>query len=311
MYVVLAGGVGAARFLLGLTDVVNPSQVTVIANTGDDKEFFGLHVSPDIDINIYTLAGVVNPDTGWGIAGDTFTVLETLKRYGNDTWFALGDQDLATHIHRSWKLKQGYSLSQVTAELADCFGIKLKLLPMSDDPIATFIHTPAGEMHFQDYLVKRQARDPVLGVVYKGIHKARPAPGVVEAIERAEAIIIPPSNPIVSVGTILAVPGIREAIQRSQAPVVGVSPIIAGKTVKGPADRLMSGLGYEVSAYGVARYYRGLLNGYVIDHQDRHLVEAIRSLNISVEVADTMMDQPSRRRHLAEVVIGLARRLSR
>lgn len=309
MYVVLAGGVGAARFLTGLIEVVDPVDITVVANTGDDKEFFGLHVSPDIDINLYTLSGHVNQDTGWGISGDTFHALEMLQRYGHDTWFALGDKDLATHIHRTWRLRQGYTLSQVTQELARYFGLQLNLLPMTDDPVGTYIRTPDGELHFQEYLVQRGAQDEVLGVTFRGIDQARPAPGVLDAIRSAEAILIPPSNPVVSVGTILAVPGIRHAIESSNLPVVGVSPIIGGKTVKGPADRLLRALGFEVSAYGVARYYRGLLRGMIIDQQDVDLLGSLEALGITVAVTDTMLDTPDRRRQVASLTVDLADRL--
>lgn len=310
MYVVLAGGVGAARFLLGLVRVVDPGQVTVVANTADDKEFFGLHVSPDIDTNLYTLAGIANPATGWGIANDTFHALDMLQRYGHDTWFALGDKDLATHIHRTWRLRQGYTLSEVTRELAGRFGLEVTLLPMTDDPVATYVSTPRGELHFQDYLVKYRAEDPVLGVTVRGAGLARPAPGVIEAIARARGILIPPSNPIVSVGTILAIPGIREAIEKAGAPVVAVSPIIAGKTVKGPADKLMHGLGYEVSAYGVARCYDGLLDGMIIDQQDHDQVPRLQQLGLLVEATNTLLDNDQRRQKVAAMMLDMIDRLA-
>lgn len=300
MYVVLAGGVGAARFLRGLVQVVQPERLTVIVNTGDDCRVWGLHVSPDIDINLYTLAGSVHPEQGWGMAGDTYHCLDAMGRYGFPTWFRLGDRDLATHIFRTQRMREGASLSAATAELARRWDVRLHMLPMSDDPVATQIQTDSGEVHFQEYLVQRGAQDPVLGVRYAGIEAARPAPGVLEAIRSARAVILPPSNPIVSVGTILAVPGVREALAASAAPCVAVSPIIAGRTVKGPADRLLQALGYDVSPLGVAMAYRGLLHGMAIDDADAEHAAALAGQGLRVSVTNTLMST-------ADAAAGLAR----
>lgn len=309
MYAVLAGGVGAARFLSGLVRVVNPEDVTAIVNTGDDIELWGLHISPDIDINIYTLAGAVDPLQGWGIAGDTLNCLGAMRRYTEDTWFQLGDRDLATHIHRTRRLREGQRLSAVTAELAERWGVRVRVLPMSDDPVATRIRTPAGEMHFEEYLVKRRAEDPILAVRFEGAAAARPAPGVLEALARARAILLPPSNPVVSVGTILAVPGIREAIEKRSVPCVAVSPIVGGRTVKGPADRLLEAQGHPVSPVGVARHYRGLIDGMVIDRADAELAPAVQAEGVRVAVTDTLMTDPDKAADLARAALGLVQEL--
>lgn len=306
MYVVLAGGVGAARFLRGLVQIVPPEDVTVIVNTGDDYQLWGLHISPDIDINLYTLAGVVSPEQGWGIAGDTYHCLDAMGRYSDQTWFRLGDRDLATHLFRTQRLRAGDTLSAVTAALARAWDVGVQLLPMSDDPVATRILTPTGEVHFQEYLVQRRAQDPVQGVRYAGVDAARPAPGVLEAIARARAILFPPSNPIVSIGTILAVPGLREALQASGAPCVAVSPIIAGRTVKGPADRLLQAVGLAVSPAGVAEAYRGLLHGMVIDTQDASHGSALAQRGLRLTTTDTLMTTLEKAADLARETLQLA-----
>lgn len=303
MVVVLAGGVGAARFLDGLVQVMPQEEITVVVNTGDDRTFFGLHVSPDLDINLYTLAGAVHPEQGWGLAGETFHVLRALERYGHETWFNLGDKDLATHLHRTWRLQQGARLSEIAAELARAWNLTLTILPMSDDPVQTYIRTPQGEMHFQEYLVKHKAAPEVLAVTFRGADAAAPAPGVLAAIERADAIIVAPSNPIVSIGTILAVPGIATAIAASPAPKIAVSPIIGGKPVKGPADRLMPACGYESSALGVAQCYVPWLQHLVIDRADAELAPAIEALGVKTHVTDTLMTDRAARRRLAQFTL--------
>jgi len=306
MIVTLAGGVGAARFLEGVVQVVSPEQITAIVNTGDDITLHGLAISPDLDIVTYTLAGIVEESQGWGIRGDTYNTLEMLGRLGADTWFLLGDRDLATHIRRTELLRAGATLSEVADLIRRALGVAVRVLPMSDDPVATYIQTPAGRIHFENYLVQRRAQDDVLGVVFDGAEAARPAPGVLEAIREAEAVLIAPSNPIVSVGTILAVPGVRAALEETVAPVVAVSPIVGGAPIKGPAAPLMRALGFEVSAYGVAICYRDLVDVLVIDEVDAALVPAIESLGMGVVVADTIMRGPAEKGALAQVALDAA-----
>ncbi len=306
MIVVLAGGVGAARFLQGVTQVVPQQEITVIVNTGDDRDFYGLHVSPDIDIVMYTLAGIVDESHGWGIRDDTHYTMQQLTSYGNEDWFLLGDRDLATHIHRTNLLRQGKTLSEVTDNLRSRLGLALRVLPMSDQPVTTHIQTPAGLLHFQEYMVKRRTADKVQGVVFVGASEARPAPGVLDAIKEAEAILIAPSNPIVSIGTLLAVPGIHDALHEAQGMVVAVSPIIGGAPIKGPADKLMGGLGMDVSAVGVARCYRDFLDVMVIDEQDAQLSATIEDLGIPTLVTNTIMRDDTSKAALARSVLQAA-----
>lgn len=297
----LAGGVGAARFLQGLVRVVNPKKITVIVNTADDIEFFGLHVSPDIDIVIYSLAGVVNPKTGWGFRNDSFACLGELREFKHEDWFLLGDRDLATHIHRTWLLRQGRSLTQITDTIRKRFSIEPRILPMTDDPIATKIATSKGTIHFQEYLVKRKAKDRVRGVVFQGISKAKPTQEVLESIRAADGIIICPSNPIVSIGPILALPDVRKALQKAEAKILAISPIVAGKPIKGPAAKIMSGIGMEVSATQVAEIYRDFLDFFIIDEQDQSLQQEISSLGCRVIVTDTIMKNMKSKTRLARV----------
>lgn len=307
MIITLAGGVGAARFLEGLVQVVPPEQVAAIVNTGDDITLHGLYISPDLDIVTYTLAGIVEESQGWGIRGDTYHALEMLGRLGAETWFLLGDRDMATHIRRTALLREGATLAEVADLVRRSLGVATRVLPMSDDPVATFIRTPAGLIHFESYLVQRRAQDEVLGVVFEGVEAARPAPGVLEAIREAEAVLIAPSNPIVSVGTILAVPGVRAALRDTAAPVVAVSPIVGGAPIKGPAAPLMRAMGFEVSASGVAACYRDLIDVLVIDEVDAALAPDIRALGVQVVVADTIMRGPAEKRALAQVALDAAR----
>lgn len=306
MIVVLAGGVGAARFLQGVVQVVPQEELTVIANTGDDREFYGLHVSPDVDIVMYTLAGLVNEAQGWGIIDDTYHTMQQLTRYGNEDWFALGDRDLATHIHRTWLLREGKTFSEITDDLRQHLGLQLRIIPMSNQSIATHIRTPEGLLHFEEYFAKRHCSDPVQDVEFVGASNARPAPGVVDAIKEAEAILIAPSNPIVSIGSILAVPGIHDALHEASGMVVAVSPIVSGLPIKGPADKLMQGLHMEVSAVGVARYYRDFLDVMVIDQQDAHLLGAIEDLGIPALATDTIMRDAATKAALARTVLQAA-----
>jgi len=306
----LAGGVGAARFLEGLIRVVEDEEVSVIVNTGDDIELYGLHISPDIDIVIYTLAGIVDDEKGWGIKGDTFHCLDALKRYGYDTWFMLGDRDLATHIHRTSLLKKGLKLSEVIEKERIALGVKAKIIPMTNYRVETIMITDEGDMHFQEYLVKRKAQDEVLQTMFKGIEEARPAPGVIDSIRDARGIIICPSNPVVSIGTILSVPEVRENLRATKAKIVGISPLIAGAPVKGPADKLMSSMAVqlcidkeEVSAYGVAKLYKDFLDAFIIDNLDANLKEKIESFGIKVVVTDTVMRGLKEKMELAKVAL--------
>ena len=305
MITVLAGGVGAAKFLQGLVEVVDPRDLTIVGNTGDDIDLHGLHISPDLDIVTYTLAGMHDAEKGWGVQKDTFHTLEMLGRYGHPTWFNLGDYDLATHIHRSERLRHGWPLSAITEEIRQALGVVCRILPMTDQHSETKIVTDEGTLHFQEYLVQRRTEPSVRGVVYEGIEVARPAPGVCEAIRTADGIIIPPSNPIVSIGTILAVPGTRQALAAKRGRVVAVSPIVQGTTLKGPADKLMMALGYEASALGVARYYGTLLDAFILDTLDQALEEPVRRLGIGVRVVNTIMSGPTERRALAKAVVEM------
>lgn len=306
MIVVLAGGVGAARFLQGVVQVVPQEEITVIANTGDDREFYGLHVSPDVDIVMYTLAGLVNESQGWGITGDTYNTMQQLTSYGQENWFALGDRDLATHIHRTQLLRQGKTLSEITDDLRARLGLKLRILPMSNQPVQTHVLTPAGLLHFEEYFVKRRCSDPVQDVQFVGASSAKPAPGLLDTIKEAEAILIAPSNPIVSIGSILSVPGIHDALHEASGMVIAVSPLVGGAPIKGPADKLMSGLHMEVSAAGVARHYRDFLDVMVIDQQDTHLLGAIEDLGIPAIATDTIMRDAPTKAALARTVLEAA-----
>lgn len=307
MIVALAGGVGAAKFLRGLVEVIPPDTLTIISNTGDDIELYGLHISPDIDIVAYTLSGLIDEERGWGIRGDTFACLAMLRRYGEATWFHLGDRDLATHIVRTQRRRHGQSLTEITAAFSQALGLKVRILPMCDEPVPSRIRTPAGLFHFQEYLVQRGGQEAVQEVIYEGVEHARPAPGVCAALAEAEVILLCPSNPVISIGTILAVPGIRQALQASPAPVVAVSPIIRGATLKGPADTMLRGLGFEVSAYGVAQYYAGLLHGLVIDALDADLQPRLEALGLRVAVTNTIMQTLADKCALARTTLALAR----
>ncbi|WP_129626540.1 2-phospho-L-lactate transferase [Candidatus Oscillochloris fontis] len=307
MILVLAGGVGAARFLEGLVQVVPPASITAVVNTGDDMQFHGLHIAPDLDIVTCTLADLIDQGQGWGIRGDTDACLSWLIKLGGPGWFKLGDRDLALHIRRTDLLRSGHTLSQVAEEFRRALGVAIRILPMSNDLVPTHILTDAGEMHFEEYLVQHRAVPQVHGVRFVGVEAATPAPGVLEAIATAEAILIAPSNPVVSVGPILALPGVREALQSSPAPVVTVSPIVGGAAIKGPAVPLMRALDLEISAFGVAQAYAGLLDGMVIDQVDADLRNLIEALGMRVAITDTIMRGPEEKANLARVSLELAR----
>ena len=301
---VLAGGVGAARFLEGVVQAVPQESVTVISNTGDDEEFFGLRVSPDIDIVIYTLAGAVDAEKGWGLAGETFHALDALERFGEPAWFRLGDGDLATATHRTQLLRAGTTLSGATRSIAEAFGLRLRILPVTDDRIRTLVETDAGTLSFQEYFVKRRTEDVVRAIRFDGIDAAVPAPGVLEALLDADVVAIAPSNPVVSIGPILAVPGVRDALRRTPAKVAAVSPIIGGRTIKGPADRMMASLGMTPTAAGVAAAYADLLDVLVIDEQDAELAPEVERAGVRCVVAPTIMRGPAEKRALAETALA-------
>ena len=302
--VALAGGVGGARFAQGLAGIVRPNNLTVIVNTADDFDLWGLRISPDLDTVMYTLAGIADPVNGWGIAGDTRGTLDGIAAYAESPWFQLGDRDFATHILRTQWLREGQPLSAVTARLATALGVPAALVPMSDDPVATKIRSGNRILDFQQYFVANRQQDTVDAVVFDGIEAAKPAPGLLAGIERAGVIVFCPSNPIVSIGPILAVDGIRDAIATSGAVRVAVSPIIGGKAVKGPADRMLTSLGHEPSAVGVARMYRGLIDIMVIDDVDRDLAPTIRDLGLGVVVAQTVMGGREDRERLATEILA-------
>jgi len=306
---VLAGGVGAAKFLRGLLRVAEPSGITAVVNTGDDERFFGLAVSPDLDTITYTAAGLANPRTGWGVRGDSFRCLASLARFHGPAWFRLGDRDLATHLYRTERLAAGARLSTITAEIGRALGSPLRVLPMTDDPVRTVLDTPAGTLAFQDYLVRRRARPPVDGVRYVGASRARPGPGVLAAIREADAVVIAPSNPFLSIGPILAVPGIRRALDRRRGPVAAVSPLVGGRAPSGPLARQLRRAGLRPSAAGIAACYRPFLDALLIDRGDRHERDALEAVGCRAIVADTLFTTPARataaaRRLLAALALG-------
>ncbi len=303
--VALAGGVGASKLLWGLHRVLEPRALTIVVNTGDDLELYGLSISPDLDIVTYTLAGVVNPSTGWGVQGDTRALLDALGRFGKETWFWLGDRDLATHIYRTERLRAGSPLSAVTDSIRRAFGVAARIIPMSDQPVRTMMNTGRGTMHFQEYLVKNGAEPVVRGITFEGIEQSSPAPGALEAIAGADRILICPSNPLISIGPILAVPGIRDALRARRERVIAVSPIVAGKSLKGPSDRMLEQLGHEVSARGVARLQRDIVGAFVIDREDAGQREAIEGLGLGVVVTDTIMRNDDEKVRLARELVAI------
>jgi LPPG:FO 2-phospho-L-lactate transferase len=303
----IAGGVGAARLLRGMVRVVPRGQLTAIVNTADDTVFHGLHVSPDLDTVTYTVAEAIDPERGWGLAGETWRAMEHLNRfapYGATTWFNLGDADLATHLFRTDRLRRGATLAEVTADIAAAFNLPLRLLPMSNDPVATMVMTPEGELGFQEYFVGRHHDIDVSGVRFAGVEEASPAPGVIEAIGLADTVVICPSNPIVSIGPVLEVAGVRDALRARRDNVVAVSPIIGGAALKGPADRMLRGLGLESSAVGIARWYRDIAGTLVIDTVDADLADAVRAEGLRCIVTDTIMKTPEIAAELSATILN-------
>jgi LPPG:FO 2-phospho-L-lactate transferase len=306
----LAGGIGAGKFLRGLVRAVPPSDVTVVVNTGDDIVMHGLHVSPDLDSVTYWLGDAFDRERGWGRREETFRATEELRSFDPElAWFNLGDLDLATHLFRTNRLAAGATLSDVTARVAARFGVRARLVPMSDDPVTTRVSVVADgeelDLHFQEYWVRHGARDEVKSVRYVGVDDARPAPGVIEAIDEAEAVLLCPSNPIASLGPILAVAGVRESLERRRDRVVGVSPIVGGRPLAGMADRLMPAAGVEVTAAGAADCYRGVLGAWVIDEADRSLARRIEATGVRVAATDAIMTDDARAEALARVALGL------
>jgi LPPG:FO 2-phospho-L-lactate transferase len=309
--VALAGGVGGAKMAQGLQAALPPGDLTVVVNTADDFELYGLSISPDLDTVMYTLGGIADPVNGWGVAGDTRKTLDAIARYGEEPWFLLGDQDFATHILRTERLRAGMPLSAVTRQFSEALGIQSLVVPMSDDRVATLVETPAGTLEFQDYFVGRRQSDDVLGVTFAGIERARAHPDALAAIREADAVVIAPSNPIVSIAPILATPGLREALADTAAPIVAVSPIVGGHALKGPAAQMLATLGHEVSALGVARLYADVVDGLVIDEVDRELGHSIELLGPRVMVTATVMGDEADRRRLAGEVLDFAASLAR
>jgi LPPG:FO 2-phospho-L-lactate transferase len=312
MIVALAGGVGGAKLADGLTQLFGDA-ATLVVNTADDFEHLGLPISPDLDTVMYTLGGIANPETGWGVAGETWTFLDQIARLGGPTWFRLGDRDLATHVLRGAALRAGGRLTAVTADLCRRLGIAARVLPMSDDAVRTIVHSADGDIAFQDYFVGRHCDVPVTGFVFAGIEHARPTAEVTAALRAAdlEAVIFCPSNPFVSIDPILSLPGMRQLITGAGVPVIAVSPIIGGAAVKGPAAKMMRELGFEPSAATVAAHYRGLVTGFVMDTADAALAPAIEALGMTVAVTGTLMRNAADRLRLARECLAFARSLRR
>jgi LPPG:FO 2-phospho-L-lactate transferase len=302
----LAGGIGASKLLLGLYRMTEPRELTAIVNTGDDIVLHGLSISPDLDIVTYTLAGLVNGETGWGFREETFHAHEQLARYGHAGWFHLGDRDLATHIHRTEMLRAGKPLSAVAESIRQMLKVEATILPMTDRPVPTMIDTDEGRLHFQEYLVQRRAKPRVRSITFEGIAEARPAPGVIEALEAAAVIVICPSNPLISIGPILAVPGIRETLRKRRNNAIAVCPIVGGKSLKGPSDRMLEELGHDVSALGVARMYQDICATMVIDPTDAAIAPAIESLGLNAIIYPTVMRTIADKELLARRVMEFA-----
>jgi LPPG:FO 2-phospho-L-lactate transferase len=301
--VALAGGVGAAKLLLGLTRLLRPDELTVVVNTGDDFTWMGLHVSPDLDTVSYTLAGMAHRARGWGLEGDTFRCLGRLEKLGAESWFAVGDADLATHIFRTECLRRGLGLAETTARIAGALGVPAAILPMSEQPVATIVNTADGPIDLQDYFVRRRCAPPVAGFSFRGIEQALPGPGVIEAMHAATAIVICPSNPFISIGPILAVPGLRQALRQAGAAKLAVTPVISGQAVKGPTCKMMTELNLEPSARTVAKMYGDLVNLFVLDIRDEPLREAVEGFGLRVVTADTLMESDDAKERLARNVL--------
>jgi LPPG:FO 2-phospho-L-lactate transferase len=310
--IALSGGVGGAKLAWGLAQMLSPEELAIVCNTGDDFEHLGLPICPDLDTVMYTLAGLSNAEQGWGLEGESWRTLEALRRLGGETWFRLGDTDLATHLQRGKRLREGATLARVTAELCTALGVAHPVWPMTDDPVRTIVRTAGGELAFQHYFVREQCRPAVRGFRFDGIEAARPQGGIVEALATGgvEAIVICPSNPFVSVDPILSLPGLRDAIAASEAPVVAVSPIVGGEAIKGPAAKMMAELGMPVTALAVARHYQGLARGMIVDVADAAQAGAVEALGMRVLVTQTVMRTPDDKAKLAQEALSFARRIA-
>ncbi|UYN95605.1 MAG: 2-phospho-L-lactate transferase [Enhydrobacter sp.] len=305
----LAGGVGGAKLALGLASILPAERLTVVVNTADDFEHLGLAICPDLDTVMYTLGGVANPDTGWGRRDESWAVMEAIGALGGETWFRLGDKDLAVHIERSRRLRAGEPLSMVTHDLARRLGVRPTLLPMSDDPVRTMVETNRGELAFQDWFVRLRCEPVVKSVRFAGVGTAAPHP-ILSDLANLHGVVICPSNPFVSVGPILALPGVRDALAGAGVPRVAVTPIVGGQAVKGPAAKMLAELGHDVSAVGVARYYTGLIDGFVLDAMDSNLAPSIETLGLKVRVTDTMMRDDADKRRLAAATLDFVDELA-
>jgi len=306
MIVVLTGGTGGAKFVNGLQQVIPPGDLTIIVNTGDDDEWWGLHVSPDIDSIMYVLAGTLSSERGWGVRGDTFHCLQAMKELGEPIWFSVGDRDLAIHLLRTKLLSQGLTLSQATRTIAGRLGLRSRILPMSDQPVETRIETPTGEISFEEYFVQRWYQDPVKSVRFAGASEAKPAPGVTDVIACAQAVLIAPSNPITSIGPILAVPGIREALCKTSAPVVAVSPVIGSAAVSGPAATLMAAQGLDVSIAGIAHAYRDFLDVLIVDDSDSERAQSLNSQHLQTHCTNILMRTVEDKARIARAALTLS-----
>ncbi|MHA1784281.1 MAG: 2-phospho-L-lactate transferase [Candidatus Helarchaeota archaeon] len=306
MIVMLAGGVGAARFLSGLVEIVDPKDLYIIVNTGDDMELLGLYISPDIDIITYTLAKIVH-ERGWGRSEETFNFLSALKEFHPNFWFQLGDKDLVFHVIRTDLMKQGKNLAEITEYFCNKLNIKAKVVPMTNQLVPTLIRIPQKSIHFEEFMIKRGAKDPVEEIIYENVEVATPANGIIDTIKECEGVIIGPSNPLVSINTILSIKGIKETMIKNHKKVIGISPIIGSSPVKGPLDVLMKGLGLEVSAFGVAKFYKGLIDAFIIDSRDESQKEKIENLGIKVYVTDTLMKTMEIKKSLAEIAVNFIR----
>jgi LPPG:FO 2-phospho-L-lactate transferase len=304
-YVVLAGGVGAAKFLEGLIKVVPPELLKIIVNTGDDIELFGLKICPDLDIITYTLADVVDKEKGWGFFDESYNCLSILKKFYDYGWFNLGDKDLAIHIYRTDLLNQGFSKEQATKKISEKLGVISEIIPMCNEPVETHIKTPSKTMHFEEYYIRYQCQPEILGVEFKGIKDAKSIERVLNLIPRAKRIIICPSNPVVSIGTILKVPNMKEVLMNEKHKIYAISPIIEGETVKGPADKLLGSLGFSISSFGVAKYYQDILGHFIIDQKDCGLKSKIEKLGINTYCCDTLMTNLQKKIKLAQFVMDL------
>ena len=300
--IALAGGVGGAKLALGLARTLPADRLTIAVNTADDFEHWGLYICPDLDTVTYTLAGVANPETGWGLRDETWNVLEAMAKVGGETWFRLGDKDLAKHLERTRRLKAGESLSTIMIDLARRLGTDTRIVPMSDQPVRTLVTTPGGELAFQDWFVRLRCEPVVRSVRFAGVEQAMPHPALAD-LRAAAGVIVCPSNPFVSVAPILALPGVRDALKGARCPRVAVTPIVGGQAIKGPAAKMLAELGHDVSALGVARFYRGLIDGFVLDAQDAGLLPQIEALGMRVRVADTMMRDDGDKKRLAATTL--------